>query len=72
MIALVAIISKRMIALMATSYWKTLKTLQKPGRKTCLKLLVGTCLNLAKLLFGVVIKIWRIFFSRMCEKNIHL
>jgi hypothetical protein len=52
MIALVAIISKRMIALMATSYWKTLKTLQKPGRKTCLKLLVGTCLNLAKLLFG--------------------
>jgi len=37
---------------MATSYWKTLKTLQKPGRKTCLKLLVGTCLNLAKLLFG--------------------
>jgi hypothetical protein len=43
---------KKDLALMATCYWKTLKTVQNLAGKTCLKLL-GTCLNLAKLLFGV-------------------
>jgi hypothetical protein len=36
MIALVAIISKRMIALMATSYWKTLNTVQNLAEKPAL------------------------------------
>jgi hypothetical protein len=40
------------LALMATSYLEKSQNSTKPGRITCLKLL-GTCLNLAKLLFGV-------------------